>query len=129
MSANLLLIEDDEDIAEFVISGLQEEGYQVHHVLEGRAAQVALLSQDWDLVLLDWWLPVVDGLTVLKWYRSNNGVAPVLFLSAQDGVRDRELARASGANDYLPKPFVFEELITRIAALLSPKESANHRPL
>ena len=85
---------------------------------DGDAARLALYEQAWDLVILDWWLPGPDGLTVLRRYRQAGGEAPVLFLTARDAVSDRVRGLDGGADDYLCKPFDFDELMARVRALV-----------
>jgi DNA-binding response OmpR family regulator len=79
---------------------------------------MALRSGDWDLVILDWWLPGPDGLEVLREYRTDRGTTPVLFLTARDDVSDRVRGLDGGADDYLCKPFAFDELLARTRALV-----------
>jgi DNA-binding response OmpR family regulator len=113
-----LVVEDETRIADFVVRGLSEEGYSVEHATDGRAALIRLQTDSWDLVLLDWWLPGEDGLEVLKRFRQNNRVTPVLFLTARDSVSERVVGLDAGADDYLTKPFAFEELLARVRAIL-----------
>ncbi len=81
-----------------------------------------LWNCEWDLVLLDWWLPKGDGLALLRRYRQAGGMAPVLFLTARDAVSDRVRGLDGGADDYLCKPFAFDELLARVRALLRRRE-------
>jgi DNA-binding response OmpR family regulator len=118
MSGHILVVEDEERIADFLVRGLTEEGYQVEHISEGSAAKLALETGQWDLVLLDWWLPGEDGIEVLRRFRQKNRSTPVLFLTARDAVAQRVQGLDAGADDYLTKPFAFEELLARIRALL-----------
>jgi DNA-binding response OmpR family regulator len=116
--SRILIAEDEPRIADFLVRGLREEGYAVEHAADGRAAWAALQHGEWDLLILDWWLPGEDGLQVLKRFRENNRTTPVLFLTARDGVTERVTGLDAGADDYLCKPFAFEELLARIRALL-----------
>lgn len=118
MSIRILIVEDEPQIADFLIRGLGEEGYVVEHAADGRAAWVRLQTETWDLVLLDWWLPGEDGIQLLQRFRQRNRNTPVLFLTARDGVKERVTGLDAGADDYLTKPFAFEELLARIRALL-----------
>jgi two-component system copper resistance phosphate regulon response regulator CusR len=117
MGIRILLVEDDEEIAEFVVRGLREEGFTVERAATGEDGWHALRGGSWDLVLLDWWLPGTDGLTLLLRYRQAGGEAPVLFLTARDAVSDRVRGLDGGADDYLCKPFDYEELLARVRAL------------
>jgi DNA-binding response OmpR family regulator len=116
--SRILIAEDEPRIADFLLRGLREEGFVVEHAADGRTAIVALLHGEWDLVLLDWWLPGEDGLQVLQRFRETNRTTPVLFLTARDGVTERVTGLDAGADDYLCKPFAFEELLARIRSLL-----------
>src|SRR4051812_12833037 len=118
MSMRILLVEDEAELADFIIRGLREEGFAVERAADGEHAREALQSGAWDLVLLDWWLPGEDGLAVLTRYRRAGGGAAVLFLTARDAVADRVRGLDGGADDYLSKPFSFDELLARIRALL-----------
>lgn len=118
MSNRLLVIEDEARIADFVVRGLKEEGYQVEHAADGRSGWLTLQQGGWDLVLLDWWLPGEDGIQLLQRFRQQDRTTPVLFLTARDAVSDRVTGLDAGADDYLTKPFAFDELLARIRALL-----------
>ena len=122
MGVRILVVEDEAEIADFLTRGLREEGYTVEHAADGVDAWHRLRTETWDLVLLDWWLPGQDGLSVLKRYRADGGAAPVLFLTARDAVSDRVRGLDSGADDYLCKPFAFEELLARVRALARRRE-------
>src|SRR5262245_54234997 len=100
MSIRVLVIEDEREIADFIVRGLREEGFTVAHAGDGDAAWDAL-QEAWDLVLLDWRLPAQDGLTLLRRFRQQGGDTPVLFLTARDAVSDRVCGLDAGADDYL----------------------------
>src|SRR3954470_5786341 len=117
MGIRVLVIEDDEEIADFIVRGLREEGYTVERAANGDDGGHALSHGAWDLVLLDWWLPGADGLTLLRRFRQAGHEAPVLFLTARDAVSDRVRGLDGGADDYLCKPFDYEELLARVRAL------------
>jgi DNA-binding response OmpR family regulator len=114
----ILLVEDDVSLARSIVEGLSDESFAVAHAADGDAAREALRAGDWDLVILDWWLPGPDGLTVLKGHRREGGTTPVLFLTARDAVSDRVRGLDGGADDYLCKPFAFDELLARARALI-----------
>lgn len=118
MGIRILVIEDEPPIADFLVRGLREEGFTVEHAADGESAWFALQSGGWDVVLLDWWLPGVDGLMLLRRYRQTGQTTPLLFLTARDAVSDRVRGLDNGADDYLCKPFAFDELLARIRALL-----------
>src|ERR1700757_4015118 len=117
MGIRVLLIEDEAAIADFVVRGLREEGFTVEHAADGETAWHALQTGKWDLVLLDWWLPGQDGLSILRRFRQTDRATPVLFLTARDAVPDRVRGLDAGADDYLCKPFALEELLARVRAL------------
>ncbi len=118
MSIRILIVEDEPGISDFLIRGLTEEGYTVAHAQDGRHAWLRLQSETWDLVILDWWLPGEDGLQILQRFRQKDRATPVLFLTARDGVSERVTGLDAGADDYLTKPFAFEELLARVRSLL-----------
>src|SRR5262245_44815495 len=117
MGIRILLIEDEPEIADFILRGLEEEGFTVERAADGEEGQHALQTGSWDVVLLDWWLPRQDGLTILRRFRESDQRTPVLFLTARDAVSDRVVGLDSGADDYLCKPFAFVELLARVRAL------------
>lgn len=114
----LLLVEDDPMIGASVQSGLRQEGYSVDWVRDGAAAELALASGVHELVLLDLGLPRKTGLDLLAGWRRNGLVLPVLVITARDSVADRVKGLDAGADDYLVKPFSFDELVARIRALM-----------
>ena len=118
MALCVLIIEDEVEFAEFIISGLTEEGFSVEHAVDGNQGRAMLVGDTWDLILLDWSLPGSDGLSLLRDYRQSGGEAPVIFLTARDDVDDRVMGLDSGADDYLCKPFAFAELLARVRALV-----------
>jgi two-component system copper resistance phosphate regulon response regulator CusR len=117
MGIRMLVVEDEPEIADFIVRGLSEEGFEVEHAADGDSARSAIHEVSWDLLILDWWLPGTDGLTLLRRYRQSGGDAPVLFLTARDAVSDRVRGLDEGADDYLCKPFEFDELLARVRAL------------
>jgi two-component system, OmpR family, copper resistance phosphate regulon response regulator CusR len=118
MGNRVLVIEDEANIADYLLRGLREEGFTVEHAGDGVSAWQLLEGGTWDLVLLDWWLPGQDGLELLLRFRGRDRRTPVLFLTARDQVRERVLGLNSGADDYLCKPFDFDELLARMHALI-----------
>ncbi len=120
MGVRVLLIEDEPEIGDFVVRGLREEGYTVEWAADGDTGWHQLHSTKWDVVLLDWWLPGPDGLTLLRGFRQTDKTTPVLFLTARDAITDRVRGLDAGANDYLCKPFAFAELLARIRVLSRP---------
>ncbi len=117
MGIRILVIEDDAAIADFLIRGLREEGFSVIRAADGDEGRHRLLTEPWDVVLLDWWLPKIDGLALLREFRERGNDSPVLLLTARDAVSDRVCGLDSGADDYLCKPFAFEELLARVRSL------------
>lgn len=115
---HLLLVEDEPDVASFVQQGLEEEGYEVNWVETGQRALEYIRQANLDLVLLDIRLPDLSGLEVCERLRLHRPELPVIMLTALDAVEDRVKGLRAGADDYLPKPFAFDELVARIEALL-----------
>ena len=116
MGIRILLIEDEDGIADYLMRGLREEGYTVERAADGADGWHLLKAGPWDAVLLDWWLPGTDGLTLLARFRATDTLTPVVMLTAKDAVADRVRGLDGGANDYLCKPFAFEELLARLRA-------------
>lgn len=114
----LLLIEDDVALGEGILQALIREGYTVDWVKDGASALHALLSEVFDLAILDLGLPKVDGLTVLRRLRESGSALPILILTARDATEDRIAGLDAGADDYLIKPFDLSELKARLRALL-----------
>src|SRR5260221_209518 len=117
MAERILIIEDEQRIMQFIQRGLIYEGYRVEAAYEGRSGLAVARDNPPDLVILDWMLPGLDGLEVCKRLRSASSV-PILMLTAKDTVGDRVIGLDAGADDYLVKPFAFDELLARIRALL-----------
>jgi two-component system, OmpR family, copper resistance phosphate regulon response regulator CusR len=122
MSIRILVVEDELDLADFVVRGLREEGFAVEHAADARRGWEAMRAEVWDLIILDWSLPDEDGLDLVRRYRGSGAIVPVLFLTARDSVADRVRGLDGGADDYLCKPFAFDELLARIRALLRRRE-------
>ena len=121
---NILLIEDDRDIAEFVQMELEHEGYAVQAAQDGRTGLDKALAFDFDIILLDIMLPSLNGLEVLRRLRTHKQT-PVILLTAKDAMMDKVTGLDTGANDYVTKPFHMEELLARIRVLT---RSANKAP-
>jgi len=113
----LLLVEDDAMIGDALVGLLRHEQYVVDWVRDGSSGDAALLHGQFDVVILDLSLPRRDGLAVLKAMRGRRDHTPVLVVTARDGVRDRVMGLDAGADDYLVKPFDFEELLARLRSL------------
>lgn len=114
----ILIVEDEKKVASFIKKGLEEEYYSVDVALDGKEGSRLALSEEYDLIILDIMLPFKDGITILKEIRQENISTPILMLTAKDEVADKVLGLDSGADDYLPKPFAFDELLARLRALL-----------
>jgi heavy metal response regulator len=115
---SVLVIEDEPKIREFLRRGLEEEGYTVEVAADGEAGLELASGNAYDLIILDLLLPRRDGLDVCRALRSKGRATPVLMLTARDAVSDRVTGLDVGADDYLTKPFAFEELLARVRALL-----------
>ena len=116
----LMLVEDEEKLAEALSHGLSKKGYAIDFLTEGTKAmkRIALNHIDYDLIILDLMLPGMDGLTICKTMRETQITTPILVLTARDEVETKVELLLAGADDYLVKPFSFEELCARINALL-----------
>jgi two-component system, OmpR family, response regulator len=113
----LLLVEDEERVARILARGLSEEGHQVDVCASGLQARDQGLSVPYDVVLLDWSLPDLDGLSVLRAWRARGVRTPVLLLTARGSTGEKVTGLRAGADDYLVKPFAFDELLARLEAL------------
>jgi DNA-binding response OmpR family regulator len=114
----ILVVEDERRIAAFIERGLEEEHYAVDVAYDGEEALDWAAVVDYDLILLDILLPKKDGIQVCRELRDRGSKVPILMLTARDAVEDRVRGLDSGADDYLVKPFAFQELLARIRALL-----------
>lgn len=114
----LLLIEDEPKLAQAIAKGLREEGYVVDQAMDGLQGEYLAFLQEHDLIILDWMLPGLEGATLCQNLRRERIQTPVLILSARNQVADRIAGLNFGADDYLSKPFEFEELLARVRALL-----------
>ena len=114
----ILLAEDEDDLREVTVKRLKTEGFGVDGCRDGQEALEYLDAADYNLVILDIMMPRLDGLSVLRKMRSGGNPVPVLLLTAKDAVSDRVQGLDAGADDYLTKPYAFEELMARIRALV-----------
>ena len=114
----ILLVEDDSRVANFVRRGLREEQYAVDIAADGEKALFLAQTGEYDLIILDLMLPKKDGMEVLRTLRAAKCNTPVLMLTAKDKPKDKVEGLNAGADDYLTKPFGFEELLARVRALL-----------
>jgi two-component system copper resistance phosphate regulon response regulator CusR len=114
----ILLVEDEPSAATMLAKGLREEAYAVDIAADGETALAQAFVNDYDLVILDVVLPGKDGFKICRELRTNGLAIPVLMLTARDAIEDRIEGLDSGADDYLPKPFDFDELLARVRALL-----------
>ena len=114
----ILLAEDEDDLREVTVKRLKTEGFGVDGCRDGQEALEYLDAADYNLVILDIMMPRLDGLSVLRKLRSVGNPVPVLLLTAKDAVSDRVQGLDAGADDYLTKPYAFEELMARIRALV-----------
>ena len=114
----ILLVEDDARVSSFIRRGLKEENYTVDVAADGEEALFIAQSEGHDLIILDLLLPKRDGLEVLRTLRAKRVTVPILILTAKDSMEDKVEGLDLGADDYLTKPFSFEELVARVRALL-----------
>ena len=114
----ILVVEDDKDVAGFVVKGLREAGHTVEHTDNGRDGLFLAASENFDAIILDRMLPGgIDGLRLLETLRAQDNTTPVVFLSALSQVDDRVKGLKAGGDDYITKPFAFAELLARVEAL------------
>ena len=113
----ILIAEDEIKIADFVVKGLNTQGFNTDHFENGRDALLAAQLNTYDALVLDIMLPGMDGLAVLKELRAKKNFTPVILLTARSGLEDRLTGLNAGADDYLPKPFYVDELIARLYAV------------
>jgi DNA-binding response OmpR family regulator len=121
---HILIVEDELGIVQFLQQGLQEEGYQITTANDGSKGFELVQNQKFDLILLDWMLPKINGLDLCKAIRFKDQKTPIIFLTAKDTVQETIEGLKAGANDYIKKPFSFEELVERIKIhFRNPKEA------
>jgi DNA-binding response OmpR family regulator len=120
----ILFVEDEEGVAHFIRKGLEEERYTVDHVTNGEEGFELIQLHEYDLAVLDVMLPGISGMEVCSQIRKKGLSIPILLLTARDSVRDKVLGLDSGADDYLTKPFSFDELLARVRALMRRKHDS-----
>jgi DNA-binding response OmpR family regulator len=122
----IAIIEDEIGITNFLKQGLEEENYQVFIANDGEKGWELIQKSKPDLILLDWMLPKISGIEVCKKVRATDSKTPIIFLTARDTVQDTIEGLKAGANDYIKKPFSFEELLARISVYFRKDEQINH---
>ena len=110
----ILIVEDEAGIIQFLKQGLEEEGYKITTATDGLQGYELVEKEKFDLILLDWMLPKMTGLELCKAIRIKNTITPIIFLTAKDTVQETIEGLKAGANDYIKKPFSFDELVERI---------------
>ena len=120
----LLVVEDEKKVASFIKQGLEEEGYAVDVASDGAEGLALALERVHDLIILDIRLPKMDGLQVLQTLRQDRVTTPVLLLTVRATIEEKVLGLDAGADDYLTKPFAFQELVARVRALLRRRTEA-----
>lgn len=123
----ILIIEDEKRVAEFISKGLKVEGYFCEHANDGQSGLMFVRSQTFDVIILDRMLPDIDGITVLKQIRQLGVATPVLFLTALDDIEEKVNGLRAGGDDYLTKPFDFDELVARIEVLVRRSSGGHER--
>lgn len=113
----ILIVEDDEEIVSFLKRGLEEEGFFVDVAFEGEEGEYLAKNFLFDIIILDWMLPKKSGIEIVKSLREAKTSTPILMLTAKDSIKDKVDGLKGGADDYLTKPFSFDELIARVEAL------------
>lgn len=121
----ILVVEDEKGISGFLKQGLEEESYAVDVVDEGKKGLQLALSGEYDLLLLDWMLPGLSGIEICRQFRKEFPDTPIIFLTAKDTTDETIFGLQTGANDYIKKPFHFEELLERIKVQLRPKSGVH----
>lgn len=111
---HILIVEDEAGIVQFLKQGLEEEGYEVSAAYDGIQGFELVQKSSFDLILLDWMLPKMSGLDLCKAIRIKDSTTPIIFLTAKDTIQETIEGLKAGANDYIKKPFSFEELVERI---------------
>lgn len=123
----VLIVEDSTILRDALTQGLREAGYAVDAVADGKRGLIHAQTTEYDVIVLDWMLPEIDGLTVVSTLRAKRIDSAVLMLTARDTTDDKVLGLTNGADDYLVKPFAFKELLARVAALAR-RRHGEHSP-
>ncbi len=121
----LLIVEDEKTLANLIKKGFEEEGYAVDVAYNGEDGLFLAKNNIYDAIVLDIMLPIIDGISLLKELREQNFSTPIILLTAKDSVKDKVLGLDSGSDDYLTKPFSFEELLSRVRAIIRRKFAAS----
>ena len=124
MSMRILIVEDEKKVSSFIKKGMEEEYYTVDTAFDGKDGLKLASSEDYDLIIMDVMLPFMDGNAVTQELRKRNINIPILMLTVNDSIKDKVKGLDSGADDYLTKPFAFEELLARVRALLRRNEKS-----
>ena len=121
----ILIVEDEHGIAAFLKQGLEEESFAVDVAEDGKHGLELALSGEYDLLLLDWMLPGLSGIEICRQFRKEFSQTPIIFLTAKDTLDETIFGLQAGANDYIKKPFHFEELLERVKVQLRPKSGTH----
>jgi two-component system, OmpR family, response regulator len=125
---NILLIEDDHEVAAAIVAGLREQGYETRHAGDGQSGYQLALEGQWQVIIIDRNLPLLDGLSVVRMLRQAERNTPVIFLTTMSGIDDRVHGLEAGGDDYLVKPFAFPELLARVRVLARRPTAAPDKP-
>ncbi len=117
----ILVVEDEKTLANLIKKGYEEEGFAVDVAYDGEDGLYLAQNNIYDCIVLDIMLPIIDGISILKKLREQNNSTPIIILTAKDAVQDKVLGLDSGSDDYLTKPFSFEELLSRTRAIVRRK--------
>jgi len=124
----ILVVEDDRNVAAYLVKGLRESGYTVDHAADGKEGLFLATSERYGVIVVDRMLPSLDGLSIVRALRAAGDQTPALILSALGEVDDRVLGLRAGGDDYLTKPFAFSELLARLEALLRRRAQPPEQP-
>ncbi len=125
----ILIVEDEKKVASFIKKGLEEEYFAVDTAFDGREGLRLITSEEYDIIIMDIMLPYLDGISLIKEIRNRKILVPVLMLTVKDSLKDKVEGLDAGADDYLTKPFAFEELLARLRALLRRNENSKSTKL